>query len=97
MKMHQPAELLSDSGDCPTDATIDLPPPPPSPPEEHGETPVCDLCTRTFATQKTLKGHRQTVHRQSIEQSIVIETGMTVDSFEKVCDFTSLLFFSTVL
>ena len=56
------------------DATVDLPPlpPPPPPPQplspppkRHDETPVCDLCARTFASQKTLKGHRQTVHRQS--------------------------------
>ena len=39
--------------------------PPPPPPKKHGETPVCDLCAKAFATQKTLKGHRQTVHRQS--------------------------------
>ena len=26
-------------------------------------------------------------------QNKIIETGMTVDSFEKVCDFSSLLFF----
>ena len=52
---------------CPTDATVDsLPPPPPSPaPESRGERPVCDLCAKTFASQKTLKRHRQTVHRQS--------------------------------
>ena len=45
------------------------PPPPPSPspapPESHGEGPVRDLCAKTFASQKTLKRHRQTVHRQS--------------------------------
>ena len=55
---------------CPTDATVDLPPlpppPPPSPaPESRGERPVCDLCAKKFASQKTLKRHRQTVHRQS--------------------------------
>ena len=52
---------------CPTDATVDLvplpPPPPPSSPESHG--PVCNLCAKTFASQKTLKRHRQTVHHQS--------------------------------
>ena len=66
MKMHQTAACL-------TDATVDLPPPPPSPPppspvpppERHGERPVCDLCAKSFASQKTLKRHRQTVHRQS--------------------------------
>ena len=72
--MHQPAVLLADSAACPTNATIDLPlppllpllPPPPSrPPKKHGEIPVCDLCAKTFASQKMLKRHRQTVHRQS--------------------------------
>ena len=59
LKMHQAA--------CPTDATVDLaPPPPPSPaPESRGKRPVCDLCAETFTSQKTLKRHRQTVHRQS--------------------------------
>ena len=66
LKMHRAA--------CPTDATVDLaPPPPPSPlpppsspaPESRDERPVCYLCAKTFASQKTLKRHRQTVHRQS--------------------------------
>ena len=67
MKMHQTAELRGNSAACPTDKTfVDLPPPPPSPPpKKHDETPVCDLCAKTFASQKTLKRHRQTVHRQS--------------------------------
>ena len=54
---------------CPTDKTfVDFPPPPPpSPvplPESHGGRPVCDLCAKSFASQKMLKRHRQTVHRQ---------------------------------
>ena len=55
--MHQMAELLVHLSACPTDATVDLAPPlPPSLlPESHGERPVCDLCTKTFTTQKTLK------------------------------------------
>ena len=59
LKMHQVA--------CPTDKTfVDLPPPSPAPPpKRHGERPVCDLCTKSFASQKTLKRHRQTVHCQS--------------------------------
>ena len=66
LKTHQPPMLLAYSVTCPTDATVDLPPPlPPSPSKKHGERPVCDLCTYTFASQKTLKRHRQTVHRQS--------------------------------
>ena len=64
--MHQKAELLAHSAACSTDATVNLAPPPPSPPpESHGVRVVCDLCTKTFATQKTLKRHRHTVHRQS--------------------------------
>ena len=56
---------------CPTNKTfVDSPPPPPSPPpapplESHSERPLCDLCAKSFASQKTLKRHRQTVHRQS--------------------------------
>ena len=69
MKTHQPAELFGDLAVCPTDATADPaplpPPPPPSPPKRHGETPVCDVCTKTFASQKMLKRHRQTIHCQS--------------------------------
>ena len=58
LKMHRAAR--------PTDKTfVDLPPPlpPPSPvapPESRSERPVCDLCAKTFASQKTLKRHRQT-------------------------------------
>ena len=49
---------------------VDLPlPPPPSPvpppPKSHNERPVCDLCAKSFASRKTLKRHRETVHRQS--------------------------------
>ena len=55
---------------CPTDKTfVDLPPPPPPspvpPPEGQGERPVCDLCTKSFNGQKTLKRHCQTIHHQS--------------------------------
>ena len=71
--MHLLAELCGNSAACPTDTTfVDLPPPPsppppsPSPPpKKHGETVVCDLCAKSFASQKTLKMHRRTVHRQS--------------------------------
>ena len=71
--MHLLAELCGNSAACPTDTTfVDLPPPPsppppaPSPPpKKHGETVVCDLCAKSFASQKTLKRHRRTVHRQS--------------------------------
>ena len=66
MKMHQLAVLLGDSAACPTDVTTDLPLPPPSPPpKRHGETPVCNLCTKTFTSQKTLMRLWQTVRRQS--------------------------------
>ena len=50
---------------------VDFPPPPPPPspvpppPESHGERPVCDLCAKSSASRKTLKRHRQAVHRQS--------------------------------
>ena len=66
MKMNLPAvEVRRDLLGCSTDATVDLPPPPlppsssppppppppPSPPpKKHGETPVCDLCAKTFAS-----------------------------------------------
>ena len=51
------------------DVTVDsLPPPPPPlpapPPERHDETPVCDFCTKSFASRKTLK--RKTDHSSSI-------------------------------
>ena len=75
LKTHRPAvEVRRDLLDVSADASVDLPPPPPSPPpspvpppppESHGERSVCDLCAKTFASQKTLKRHRQTVHRQS--------------------------------
>ena len=59
-------ELWHDLLGVSADASVDLPPPPsPPPPESHGERPVCDLCAKSFASQKTLKSHRQTVHRQS--------------------------------
>ena len=63
MKIHQPATLFGHLAACPTDATVDLPPP--SPPKRHGQTPMCDLCAKTFARQKALKRHQQTLHRQS--------------------------------
>ena len=77
MKVHQPVEeLRSDLLGISADASVDLLPPPspsppspsppsPTPPESHGERPVCDLCAKSFASQKTLKRHRQAVHRQS--------------------------------
>ena len=66
LKTHQPVELCGDSVACATNATVDSPPPPPSPPpKKHGERPVCDVCAKSFASQKTLKRHRETVHRQS--------------------------------
>ena len=66
LKTHQTAELPAHSAACSTDATVDsAPPPSPAPPERRGERPVCDLCAKTFASQKALKRHRQTVHRQS--------------------------------
>ena len=58
-------DLLGVSADASVDSS---PPPPPSPvppPDSHGKRPVCDLCTKSFASQKTVKRHRQTVHRQS--------------------------------
>ena len=57
-----PAVLHGDSVACATDATVGLPS---LPPKKHGETPVCDVCAKTFATHKMLKRHRETVHRQS--------------------------------
>ena len=69
LKTHQPPVLLTHSAACPMDATVDLLPPklpsPSPPPKRHDETPICDVCAKTFASQKTLKRHRQTVHRQS--------------------------------
>ena len=64
-KTHQTVELPVHSAGCLTDAIVDLAPPPPPPSPAPPERPVCDLCAKTFASQKTLKRHRQTVHRQS--------------------------------
>ena len=67
-------EVRRDLLDVSADASVDPPPPPPPPPspspvppppETHTERPVCNLCARSFASQKTLKRHRETVHRQS--------------------------------
>ena len=78
-KVHRPAvEVWRDLLDVSADASVDPPPPapfplpsplpPPSPvpppPKSHSERPVCDLCAKSFASQKTLKRHRQVVHRQ---------------------------------
>ena len=74
MKVHRLVEeLRGDLLGLSAVASVDLPPPPlppppspvPPPPESHGERPVCDLCAKSFASQKTLKRHRQVVHRQS--------------------------------
>ena len=69
MKVHRLVEeLWRDLLGLSADASVDLPPPSspvPPPPESHGERPVCDLCAKSFASQKTLKRHQQVVHRQS--------------------------------
>jgi len=69
MKTHQLAAFFGHSAVSPTNAMVDPaapPPPSPVPPlKRHGERPVCDLCAKSFTSQKTLKRHRQTVHRQS--------------------------------
>ena len=68
MKVHRPAVLVRRNLlGISAGATVDLPPPLPSPapPESHGERPLCDLFTKSFASQKTLKRHRQTIHRPS--------------------------------
>ena len=73
MKVHRPVEeLRRDLLGVSADASVDLPlrprlPPSPVPPplESHDERPVCDLCAKRFASQKTLKRHQQVVHRQS--------------------------------
>ena len=67
MNVHRPAvEVRCDLLGCSTDTTVDSPPLPPSPPpEKHGETPVCDVSAKSFASQKTPKRHRETVRRQS--------------------------------
>ena len=61
LRTHQSAALRGDSPGCPTHSTVGLPPPA----KKHGETSACDVCAKTFASQKTLKRHRKTVHRQS--------------------------------
>ena len=53
LKMLQSVEVRRDLPGCSTDSTVGLPLPPP-PPKKHGETPVWDVCAKTFATQKTL-------------------------------------------
>ena len=63
--MQRPVVLLGDSAAFAIDSTVGSPPPPPPPPKKHGETLVCDVCSKMFASQKTLKRHRETVHRQS--------------------------------
>ena len=68
LKTHRPPVVVRrDLLDVSADASVELPPPlpVPPPPESHGERPVCNLCARSFASQKTLKRHRETVHRQS--------------------------------
>ena len=72
VKMHRPVvvvrrDLLGISAEATVDS-LQPPQPPPSPsppPERHDETPVCDFCAKSFASRKTLKRHRETVHRQS--------------------------------
>ena len=46
----------------------------PLPAKKHGETLTveslsCNVCAKTFASQKTLKKHQETVHRQSVSFS----------------------------
>jgi len=54
MKVHQPAvDVRQALLGCSTDTMVDLPLP--SPLKKHRETPVCNLCTKTLTTQKTLK------------------------------------------
>ena len=73
MKVHRPVEeLRRDLLGVSADASVDLPlrprlPPSPVPPplESHDERPVCNLCAKSFASQKTLKRHQQVVHCQS--------------------------------
>ena len=62
LKTHQPAKLRGDSPGCPNDLTVGLSKPRP---KKQVEMPVRDVCAKTFATQKTLKRRRETVHRQS--------------------------------
>ena len=71
-KDHLGRHLKTHRAACPMDKTfVDLPPPPPppSPPKSRGERPLCDVCAKTFASQKTLKRHRQTVHQQNFEKT----------------------------
>ena len=67
MKTHQPAvpapDVRGPSAGCPPDSATNLPGKPT--PEKHREMHVCDVCRKTFSTQKTLKRHRESTHRQS--------------------------------
>ena len=68
LKTHQPVDrVVRQFSACVIDATVDSPPPllPSSPPKRCVETPVFDVCAKTFPSQKMLKRHRQTVYRQS--------------------------------
>ena len=66
MKVHQSAVLFSHSAACPMDATVAAAATTTAAAAfSSSQEAVCDLCAKTFASQKTMKRHRQTVHRQS--------------------------------
>ena len=51
---------------CPSVSTTHFsPPPPPPPPEKPREKLVCEVCHQTFSSQRSLKRHRESTHRQS--------------------------------
>ena len=61
---------------CPTDAAVDLasPPPPPSPaPESRGERPMCDLCAKTFASQKTRSSSIGRLFLSSVRPTLLLK------------------------
>ena len=58
-----PPDVRGPSAACPPDSAAKLPEEPP--PEKHGEMHVCDVCRKTFSTQKAQKRHRESTHCQS--------------------------------